>query len=102
MLTNTKFSEKQIDRMNLTWEEFNELKAAAYRTWQAIGSDCEMCNNGKSLSMSAMVEVTIDADHMLSYGGDHVNHMDQNLYNKFKALPYSTMKKIVREALGVF
>lgn len=98
MLKNTKFTEKQIARMNLTRAELDALKLAAYKTWQGIGSDCEACV-GHSLSMSAMVEVTIDADHMLMHGGD-CGWLDEALYAKFKALPYATIKKIVREALS--
>jgi|SRR5580700_5326140 hypothetical protein len=99
MLKTTNFTEKQIAKMGLTLDELNAIKLAAYHTWQGIGADCEACL-GKPLSVPAMVEVTIDADHMLSHGNPRGNGMDPALYGKFKTLPYSTMKKIVREAIA--
>jgi hypothetical protein len=81
----------------LTEKDVQDLHCAAYLTWSAIAADCEAAI-GKPLSMSATIEVVIDADHILFHGG-RGRYMHEELYKKFKSLSYTAQKNIVRDAL---
>jgi len=49
--------------------------AAALRTWNAIGADCLVNEDGQpdqsvTLSKEEVIELVVDAGRMLTYGGD--------------------------------
>lgn len=61
-------------------------------TWDAIGDDILQGNERKNVRRSVVIEVTLDADHVRSYGDD--KEASELLYS----LPYNQMIKIAREA----
>jgi hypothetical protein len=86
--------------MTLTEKEQFIIRAAIGRTWQAIGADCEAAS-GSSLSLSTMIEVCLDANHLESYGGILSTPQPplRELMIKFRLLTYNQQKSIARKAL---
>jgi phosphodiesterase/alkaline phosphatase D-like protein len=56
-------------RLNLTLDQLEELLQAASATWQVIGSDvlnCEGKGDSALMTQSEVIEVVLDADHILT------------------------------------
>jgi hypothetical protein len=89
--------QKKVVAVQLTDEERKKLIGAARVTWQVIGYDVLTANEGRSMPRDEVIEVTMDADHMLSYGGNG-RRLDKVLYEKFNALSERDRMKLMKEA----
>jgi len=58
--------EKICKILNLTPEQLKELQDAAWITWNNIGYDCIQANNGKDIPRNQVIEIVLDADHIVS------------------------------------
>ena len=67
------------------------IEAAAYHTWQAIGSDIIACCEGKYPSNPVIREVISDAGHMEMYGGD------KEAVEFFQSLPFKEQNQILQK-----
>jgi hypothetical protein len=63
--------ERAAKRLGLSESDVDEFVAAARRTWNAIAHDVLQAvseSGGKKMSRAAVIEVTLDADHVVSFG----------------------------------
>jgi hypothetical protein len=77
----------------LTPQEIKMIQRVANQTWDGIGSDVLAATGENTMSKKDVIEIVLDADHMLGIG-----HMDRDLYYKFQALPYEEKMAIMDKA----
>ena len=93
---------KERKKFNLTPEQIKEFQKAAQATWQTIAYDTLQCmaeSKEKDINRVAMkkdevIEVILDADYMLSYGGIK----DPVVKDFYKNGDYDQMVEILKES----
>src|ERR1035441_4925713 len=56
-------------KMGLTVEDAESICGCALATWDYIGYDCLMTNDGKDIPRAEVIECVMDADHTVTRGG---------------------------------
>lgn len=74
-------------------EGWNGIKAAIQQTWQGIAPDV-IASCGEIEDLDELVEVTLDADRVETYG-----NLTDAAKAEYQAMDYEAKKAIAREAL---
>lgn len=60
---------KALEELPFTNEEKERWARMMHQTWSYIADDIESCLEGSKLTKGLIVEVTCDANHLMSIGG---------------------------------
>lgn len=86
------WSEFKGEFLGLTREELNRFTSGVNRTWDAIGGDCLDANNSKDYSRLDMIEISLDADFLLMYGGEYFRNKGSENKEEWKEFYYGTIR----------